>query len=50
MLFSLLLAVLALLAVPVANTWRARMRLAMALALFFAGCDSRRTSTTPLTA
>jgi uncharacterized membrane protein len=39
MLFFGLLAVLALLAVPVAGTWPARMRLAMALALLFVGSD-----------
>ncbi len=39
MLFFALLLVLALLAVPVSKTWPGRMRLAMALALFFAGCD-----------
>ena len=39
MLFFGLLLVLTLLAVPVAKTWPARMRLAMALSLFFVGSD-----------
>jgi len=39
MLFFALLLVLALLAIPLSKTWPARMRLAMALALLFAGSD-----------
>ena len=39
MLFFALLLVLALLAIPLSRTWPARMRLAMALALLFAGSD-----------
>jgi uncharacterized membrane protein len=39
MLFFVLLVVLALLAIAVARGWPARMRLAMALALFFVGSD-----------
>jgi uncharacterized membrane protein len=39
MLFFGLLVVVALLAIPIAKGWPARMRLAMALALFFVGSD-----------
>jgi uncharacterized membrane protein len=39
MLFFLLLLFLTLLAIPVSKSWPGRMRLAMALALFFVGSD-----------